>query len=215
MRIVTRAEIQQREREQMQRKHCEIADPQDIERILSSTNIGRLATNGADGYPYITPVNFVYHEGNIYFHSGLKGEKLENLTRDPKVCFEVDIPLAYLDAGFDPRRHVGKLHQFYHCVIVRGEARVVPDGPLKVSALNALVAKHEYGSDHELVNEQMPGYKACEVVEIKPMSVSAKSDLWQNKTPEERFALAQYLKNRKRPYDLETIVAMGFDPEDV
>lgn len=47
----------------MRRKHCEIKDLQDIERILSSTTVGRLATHGADGYPYITPVNFVYHEG--------------------------------------------------------------------------------------------------------------------------------------------------------
>ncbi|MCX5873915.1 MAG: pyridoxamine 5'-phosphate oxidase family protein [Deltaproteobacteria bacterium] len=47
----------------MRRKHCEITDPLDIERILSSTTVGRLATNGGDGYPYITPVNFVYHEG--------------------------------------------------------------------------------------------------------------------------------------------------------
>jgi nitroimidazol reductase NimA-like FMN-containing flavoprotein (pyridoxamine 5'-phosphate oxidase superfamily) len=80
----------------MRRTHCEICDPQEIERILGSATIGRIATNGADGYPYITPVNFVHQEGNIYFHSALKGEKLENLERDPKVCFEVDIPLAYL-----------------------------------------------------------------------------------------------------------------------
>ena len=81
----------------MRRNCCEITNPQDIERILNSTTIGRLAPSGADGYPYITPVNFVYHDGNIYFHSASKGEKLDNLARDPKVCFEVDIPLAYLD----------------------------------------------------------------------------------------------------------------------
>ncbi len=52
----------------MRRKHCEITDPQD-------TTVGRLATNGADGYPYITPVNFVCHQGHIYFHCASKGEK--------------------------------------------------------------------------------------------------------------------------------------------
>lgn len=199
----------------MRRKHCEITDPQEIGRILGSTTIGRLATNGADGYPYVTPVNFVYHEGNIYFHSAPKGEKLDNLARDFRVCFEVDIPLAYLDAAFSPDRGVGRLHQLYHCVIIRGDARVVPDGPLKIAALNALVSKHERGSKHEVVNEGMPGYKACKVVEVRPMSVSAKSDLWQNKASEERFAVAQYLKNRNLPGDLDTIKAMGFDPMDI
>lgn len=199
----------------MRRKHCEITDPKEVERILSSTTIGRLATNGADGYPYITPVNFVYHEGNIYFHSALKGEKLDNLTRDPKVCFEVDIPLAYLDSGFDPDRRVGRLHQYYHCVIIRGDARVVPDGLLKLAALNALIAKHEHNSDHELVNEEMPGYKACKVVEIRPVSISAKSDLAQNKSAEDRLAVAKYLQNRNWPGDFEAVKAMCFDPTDL
>lgn len=199
----------------MRRKHCEVTNPDEIQRILDSAFIGRMATNGANGYPYITPVNFVYHEGNIYFHCAPKGEKLDNLTRDQKVCFEVDIPLAYLDTGFDPERSSCNVHQLYHCVIIRGTARIVPDGSLKVAALNALVAKHERGSDYAPVTEEMPAYKACKVVEIKPASVSAKSDLWQNKTSETRLALAQYLKNRNRSSDLDAVKAMGFEPEDL
>jgi nitroimidazol reductase NimA-like FMN-containing flavoprotein (pyridoxamine 5'-phosphate oxidase superfamily) len=37
----------------MRRKHSEVRDPKEIERILSLTNIGRLATNGQDGYPLL------------------------------------------------------------------------------------------------------------------------------------------------------------------
>lgn len=194
----------------MRRKWCEITDQGEIGRILSSATIGRMATIGTDGYPYITPVNFVYLNGNVYFHSGPKGEKLDNLARDPRVCFEVDIPLAYIDSGFDPERRIGNLHQFYQCVIIRGEAQIVPNGPRKLAALTALVTKHEGGPDHEAVNEEMPAYKACQVVEIKPTSLSAKTDLWQEKTPQERSALVEFLKNRNRPGDPETIVAMGF-----
>jgi nitroimidazol reductase NimA-like FMN-containing flavoprotein (pyridoxamine 5'-phosphate oxidase superfamily) len=199
----------------MRRKHCEITDPREIEGILASTNVGRLATNGVDGYPYVTPVNFVYHQAKIYFHCAKKGEKLDNMARDPKVCFEVDIPLAYLDAGANPDGGSCKLHQLYHCVIIRGQSRIVPNGPLKVAALNALVAKHEKGSDHELVNDEMPAYKACEVVEITPAYISAKSDLARNKSHEERFALARYLKNRSWPGDFEAVKAIGFDPNDL
>ena len=195
----------------MQRKQCEITDPKKIQRILDTTNIGRLATNGADGYPYITPVNFVYHQGNIYFHCAPRGEKLQNLERDARVCFTVDIPLAYLDSTFDAERRIKGLGQLYHCVIIRGEARVVPDGPLKVAVLNALVAKHEKSSGHELVNEDMPNcYGACKVVGIKPASVSAKSQLCQTRSPEEQSAIARYLTSRDRPGDLETVRAMGF-----
>jgi nitroimidazol reductase NimA-like FMN-containing flavoprotein (pyridoxamine 5'-phosphate oxidase superfamily) len=199
----------------MRRKHCEITDPKEIDRILSSTNIGRLATNGADGYPYVTPVNFVWLEGKVYFHSALVGEKLDNLARDPKVCFEADIPLAHVDTSHDPKNRACKLHQLYHCVIIRGLARVIPDGAVKTAALNALVAKHEGARGFEPVTSDMPAYKNCSVIEIEPAFISAKSDLVQNRTDEERLAIAKYLKARKLPTDSAAVRAMGFDPEDL
>jgi NAD(P)-dependent dehydrogenase (short-subunit alcohol dehydrogenase family)/nitroimidazol reductase NimA-like FMN-containing flavoprotein (pyridoxamine 5'-phosphate oxidase superfamily) len=203
----------------MRRKQSEITDPKEIQRILAATPIGRLATTGSDGYPYITPVNFVFYQDCIYFHCAPQGEKLCNLERDPRVCFTVDIPLAYLDGGFDPNGCIKALHQFYHCVIIRGEAQVVPNGPLKLAALNALVTKTEGSAEHEPINAEMAGYKACKVVEIKPTSISAKSELHQSKPRETRAAVARYLAARNRPGDMETVQAMGVsvesDEEDI
>lgn len=194
----------------MRRNHSEITDPKEIQRILSLTNIGRLATNGQDGYPYVTPVNFVSLDGNIYFHCAPKGEKLDNLTRDPRVCFEVDVPLSYIDIGLDPDRPICNLHQFYHCVIIRGSAAVVKDDNLKVNVLNALIAKHENSHDFKKVTADMSAYKACEVIEIRPDSVSAKSDLIQNKSEADRRAVAEYLFKRNLPGDRATVADMGF-----
>ena len=198
----------------MRRNHSEVTDPKEVQRILSSTNIGRLATNGQDGYPYIVPVNFVSLEGSIYFHCAPKGEKLDNLIRDPRVCFEVDVPLAYIDIGLDPSRPICNLHQFYHCVIIRGSASVVKDSTLKVDTLNALIAKHENTDDFKKVTKDMSGCKACEVIEIKPESISAKSDLIQNKSEEDRRMVAEYLFKRNQPGDREAVAAMGFEFKD-
>ena len=199
----------------MRRNHSEVNDPEEIQRILSLTNIGRLATNGQDGYPYITPVNFVSLKDKIYFHCAPKGEKLDNLIRNPRVCFEVDVALSYIDIGLDPNRPICHLHQFYHCVIIRGAAAVVKDSTLKLAALNALIAKHEDTDDFKKVTEDMSGYKACEVIEIKPDSISAKSDLIQNKSEEDRRAVAEYLFRRNQPGDRQTVAAMGFQfPDD-
>jgi len=170
-----------------------------------------LATNGQDGYPYITPLNFVGLEGNIYFHCAPKGEKLDNLRRDPRVCFEVDVPLSYLDIGLDPSRPICNLHQYYHCVIIRGTATAVSDSALKVAALNALISKHEHTEDFTPVTDDMSAYKACEVFEVKPVSISAKSDLGQNVPAEDRKAIAQYLFKRNQPGDREAVAAMGYD----
>ena len=194
----------------MRRKHSEITDPKEIQRILTLTNIGRLATNGQDGYPYITPVNFISLQECIYFHCAPKGEKLDNLKRDPRVCFEVDVPLAYIDVGLDPSRPICNLHQLYHCVIIRGTACVVTDETLKLAALNALIAKHENRDDFKKVTADMSSYKACEVIEIKPDFISAKSDLMQNKSEQDRRAVAEYLFRRNQQRDRQTAAAMGF-----
>ncbi len=194
----------------MRHEFSQATDPSEIKRILSSTNIGGMATIGEDGYPYITPVNFVYFKGNIYFHCSSEGEKLDNIARNPNVCFEVDIPLAYLDIAFDPSRPICHLHQFYHCVIIRGKATVVQNDTQKVEALNALIRKHEKHREFEPVNENMPDFKACQVVEIKPLSMTAKSDLAQNRTEEERRTVAEYLFKRNNSGDRETVEAMGF-----
>ncbi len=199
----------------MRRKHCEITNPAELERILAAATIGRMATVGPDGYPYITPVNFVYDRGCIYFHCALKGEKLDNIARDARVCFEVDIPLAYIDLGLNPEGGACKLHQFYHCVIIRGKARLLLDGERKAAALNALAAKHEPGRTFAPVDAAMPACKACAVVEIEPVSMTGKGDLAQNKSREERLAIARYLRKRSREGDRETVAAMGFDPDKI
>jgi nitroimidazol reductase NimA-like FMN-containing flavoprotein (pyridoxamine 5'-phosphate oxidase superfamily) len=193
----------------MRRKHSEITETQEIHRILSSARIGRLATNGKDGYPYITPVNFVHLKQNIYFHCSLEGEKLGNIARDPRVCFEVDVPLAYLGMDFDRKRPVCHIHQFYQCVIIRGIAADVQDDSLKIQALNALIRKHEGSTEFEPVEKDMPGYKSCKVVEIRPVSTTAKANLAQKKTQDERRSIAEYLGKRNHPGDRETVEAMA------
>ncbi len=195
----------------MRRKYNEIKDPAKIQRILEASRIGRLATIGQDGFPYITPVNFAVFEGNIVFHSAPEGEKLDNIARNPKVCFEVDIPLSYLDLAFDPAASVCNLHQFHQCVVIRGTASIVLESRRKVEALNALVAKHEPGVRFDPITEDMPQTKACVVVEVRPMSVTGKMDVAQNKPAERRAAIAGYLIRRNAPGDREAVEAMGFE----
>jgi hypothetical protein len=197
----------------MRRKHNEIKDPKEIVRILTSTNIGRMANTDAEGYPYIIPLNFVFYEGCVYFHCAPQGEKLDNLGRDPRVCFEVDLPLSYLEVSFNPDRNPCRTHQLYHSVIIRGLARVVPDGELKTSVLNALVAKHEGNQNLSAVTSDSTGYKACCVVEIKPQRISGKSDLVQNKTHLEKAIIAQHLVERCLPGDLDAVRAMEYELE--
>ncbi|MEW6262784.1 MAG: pyridoxamine 5'-phosphate oxidase family protein [Thermodesulfobacteriota bacterium] len=196
----------------MRRIHCQINEQEEMVRILASTNVGRMATLDAQGYPYITPVNFVYHRGRVYFHSSPKGEKLDNLARNPKVGFEVDLPLAYIEVAFNEAGNPCNTHQCYRSVIIRGTASIVTDGELKLAALNALVAKHEGHGDFPRVRADNPEFKACAVIEIKPESMTGKADFMQNKPKDgRRREVADHLARRGRPADLETVRGMGFD----
>jgi len=111
--------------------------------------------------------------------------------------------------GFNPERNPCRVHQLYECVMIRGKARVVPEGELKTAALNALVAKHEGNWDFTPITSDMPAYKACLVVEIEPERMTAKRDLLQNKPEPHRRMVAENLVRRGLPGDLEAARAMG------
>ncbi len=187
----------------MKRSQCEVTDSDTIEAVLTRCTIGRLATFGGDGYPYITPLNYVYYQGSVYFHCARSGEKIDNIRRYPKVCFEVDIPLAYLDLAFDPTRPPCQVHQFYHSVIIRGRAELVEKTDEKVAALNALMASHEKHPDFSAITPDDPAVAICAVVAVRIESISAKSDLAQKKSDAEKTRIAKYLEQRGLPGDAE------------
>lgn len=187
----------------MRRAFNEIKDRNTIDEILGKTMIGRLATVGKDGYPYITAVNYVYFRGAIYFHCAKSGEKLDNIGRDNRVCFAVDRPLAYLDTQYDPSLPACEVGQFYQSVVVRGRAEIVEDLEEKVAALNALMASHEGIVDYAQITSDTKAVKLCLVVAVRIESISGKANLGQKKTVEERARIAQYLRRRGNPGDEE------------
>ncbi|MGI9538323.1 MAG: pyridoxamine 5'-phosphate oxidase family protein [Desulfocapsaceae bacterium] len=189
----------------MRRKQCEITSRAEIDAVLTRCRVGRIATCGADGYPYITPVNYVYHDGSIYFHCARSGEKLDNLKGDPRVCFEVDIPLAYLDLDYygDNPESCG-VTQFYHCAIIRGRAEIVRNIEEKTAALNALVASHEPdGREFQKITSETKAVALCEVVAVRIERISGKRELAQKKSDEEKRSLSSFLEKRNWSGDAE------------
>src|SRR5665647_3806679 len=95
-----------------------IDDQQKIEEILSKAKFLRLALSDAD-IPHITPMAFGYKDNSIYLHSSQKGEKIDILKKNPKVCFEVDI-----DADIIVTDDICKYDVCYRSVIGYGQATV-------------------------------------------------------------------------------------------
>ena len=88
------------------------------EKILAQEMRGVLAVHGEDGYPYAFPMDFVYSEGVIYFHSAKEGHKIDALQADNRVSFCVH------DEGF---RREGEWALNITSVVVFGRIRFVSD----------------------------------------------------------------------------------------
>ncbi len=59
-----------------------------IKEFLKEEHVGRISSIDENGFPQIIPMNFVFLNDAIYMHSHVKGEKLDNISRNNKVGFE-------------------------------------------------------------------------------------------------------------------------------
>ncbi len=76
----------------MRRKDREITDINDIESIITESDVCRVAF-ADNNIPYIVTMNFGYSGGRdrcLYFHSAPEGRKLELIRKNNLVCFEMD-----------------------------------------------------------------------------------------------------------------------------
>lgn len=86
--------------------------------VLEHEPRGVLAVHGEDGYPYALPLDFIYMDGRIYFHSAKTGHKLDALAADDRVSFCV------MDEGF---RREGEWALNIKSVILFGRIKKIDD----------------------------------------------------------------------------------------
>ncbi len=63
-----------------------IHDQQEIDKIINGCDHCFVGITEKDGSPYVIPMNFAYHDGQIIMHSGPEGKHLELLEIDNRVC---------------------------------------------------------------------------------------------------------------------------------
>lgn len=162
----------------MRRSEKEIKDKEIIIDVLNRCHIGRLGTIGKDGYPMVKPLNFAYHNDKIYFHTAKQGEKIEDIKRDCRVCFEVDLPIAYVKAKNNPC----EADYLYRSVIIKGRAKIIEDRDEKLFALKCLMEKHQpIGGYGEYTEEKL---NKVGIVRINIEEMTGKEDLGDERMKE-------------------------------
>jgi nitroimidazol reductase NimA-like FMN-containing flavoprotein (pyridoxamine 5'-phosphate oxidase superfamily) len=108
--------------------------------ILERAEYGTLGSVCEDSSPYNTPLSFVVLGHCVYFHCARSGRKLDNITREPRVCFSVV-------GKTQPVYHEGgNFSTYFESAVAFGTASRVEDEAEKRRMLEALCRK--YLPDH-------------------------------------------------------------------
>lgn len=140
----------------------------EISEVLENAQVGRIATQNENGHPYIVPVHFVMHQERIYIHGLIKGQKISNLIRDNKVCFEVDEMIRIIPDS----EKVCDTNTEFRSVIILGTAKMVEDTTLKNDILQDVVKKYTPQLSHLEFPDNM--MKATGIIEISVLEITGK-----------------------------------------
>lgn len=138
-----------------------------VAELMNKQLVGHLATQNADGFPYVVPVHFVFAGNEIYIHGLNAGQKLANIRANDKVCFEVDeMDSLILD------ENACDVNTKYQSVVAFGKATLVDDVAGKIAALDKIVAKYT----PQLAGQQYPEnmLKGTGVIRITVESITGK-----------------------------------------
>ena len=148
----------------MRRNARQLSSDKTIE-ILEKGNFGVLSTVDKEGQPYGVPLNYVYHQGVIYFHCAKEGYKLMNLSQNPRVSFCVVEQSTLLPE---------QLSTDYVSAIAFGVARQI-QGQEKLKALHLLIlhlAPNHIEKGENAISSQL---EQTAVVKINVDLISGKS----------------------------------------
>lgn len=138
-----------------------------VAQLMNKQAVGHLATQNADGFPYVVPVHFVFAGDSIFIHGLNRGQKLENIQANNKVCFEVEeMDSLILD------EKACDVNTKYQSVVAFGTASLVDDSAEKVVALNKIVEKYT----PQLAGQEYPDnmLKATGIIKIAIEQITGK-----------------------------------------
>ena len=103
-----------------------------IEAFLEAPRFAVVGTNRRDGPPQLTPVWYLYQQGNVYLEMFEKSAKHRNLRRDPRVGLCI--------AG---------VHPDARAVMLYGTAELFPQGSAWVDDIRWRLVRRYYENDEE------------------------------------------------------------------
>ena len=185
-----------------------------IKEFLQEEHVGRIASIDANGFPQVIPMNFVFLNDSIYMHSHVKGEKLDNISQNNKVGFEVDRELEFLPSYFSDPHDASLADTLYISVVIKGIGSFVSDRNEKTLALNGLMKKYQPEGQYDPLTPDMHVLDVVSVIKVVPQTLHGKYKIGQTLNSTERMDLAQKILKRNSSTATQTLKIMGFELTD-
>lgn len=119
----------------MTRKDREINDDAVVEELLAGCRLAHVSMCMGDD-PYIVTMNYGYDRGGraLYFHCASKGQKLDFIEANPRVCAQIISDLGYVDGACEHK---------YRSLVIRGPMRRVEGLEEKKHGIDVLIEHQE------------------------------------------------------------------------
>ena len=189
----------------------EIKSYDKIKEFLSQEHVGRIASIDENDYPQIIPMNFAFANDAIYMHSYTRGEKLDNISRNDKVGFEVDRELEFLPSYFSHPTDASQADTLYISVVIKGKAVFVEDDEEKAFGLNELMKKYQPEGNYIPIQNNDLVLDEVAVIKVIPESLKGKYKIGQQLRSDSRQILAQKILERNSATSKQTLKIMGFE----
>ena len=192
----------------------EIKSYEKIKQFLNDEHVGRISSIDVNGFPQIIPMNFVFQNDAIYIHSHLKGEKLDNISKNNKVGFEADRELEFLPSYFEDPHNASLADTLYISVVIKGIASFVSDNEEKTLALNGLMEKYQPEGYYDPLKSDMRVLDAVSVIKVNPKTLHGKYKIGQHMNSNDRMTLAKKILEKNSSTAKTTLKIMGFKEID-
>jgi uncharacterized protein len=179
---------------------------------LTQLEVGYLGINDQKGFARPVPLQFVFHDGDIYFHGADEGEKFQVFTNKSKVSFLMIKPLSMMPSYWTTKNYACPATSYYLSGYGRGTGELVDDLNDKAFYLNIIMDKYQPEGGYISIDSNLPMYKKAlketAVFRIKSLKWDIKCKVGQNLILAKRESIMDHLKKRATDLDNETIYWM-------
>ena len=115
----------------------EVTDRSQIDQIIRGSQVCHLGF-AVQGEPYVLPMSFGYDGEALYFHTAREGTKIDLISANPRICFELERDVTLVTSPDDPCGWT--FH--YESVVGYGTISELTSPERKAHALNQIMRQY-------------------------------------------------------------------------